>query len=617
MELFGILFALSIPLLFITGVSYAVYVVYQLFQRRKAGVSLQEYVVNYPVHFSAFVALVLVGFHVGLYWNGGSSRVPALGLAVFTSALALGWLSVYWHKKTKFIVSLCAVLFFSNWGSVFRANGFVQSLNGLVAMASTVLLFVYFVRSFHFTSILSIIETILSAFPKAIKQFFVILLQTIRSATEKKSSHVTQWIKTLSLMLVVSLFFISVLSSADPVFAEIIKTFREELLGRVFWSIVLLFIAAQFLTITHEKQKNEPWHLRYFSERDVITVVGSVLVVGTIFLSVQYDYLFHGSRQLLVNLGLTFSEYVRKGFVEVLVATFAGGIIVYLSALKLRATQSSVMKRITQFGVLALLIELGFFLLSALKRDLLYVEMYGFTRTRIVGGLFLLWLAFFLILLCFFSFRKKFSEGKLALGMFVASCAVWVLLNGLNVDALIAQATPGHHEYTDHFYITVLSEDAREAWMRTVPQLEQATQRLTTQSSLGEIERAELAGVKLAAIALLEKYDTLHSYYGAFDRPEKDISLYEKNNRRWQMWNYSQQQTYTYFTSTESRTPARLKKIRETIEQYQKTNKISLYEEEYRLLYELRYPFVSVRLGYRPSDQFIDDARLYPVEPNK
>lgn len=602
MEIFGVLLALCVPLLIISGIGYAVYTLFQMVQRRKSGLPVHESAVVYPEHFSLFVTLVLIGFHIGLYWNGGSSRIPVLGLALFTTSLALGWLAVYWRKRTSFVLSLIGVLMVSGWGSVFRANGFVQSINSLLAFFSALLLFVYYVRTFHFTSILSILESLVLILPLSIRQFFSILFQTLRAATEKKSSHIAQWIKTLSLMLIVSLFFISILSSADPVFAEVIKTFRDELLGRVFWSIVILFIAAQFMTSRLKEQKKEAWHLRYLSERDVVTVLASVLVVGAIFLSVQYNYLFNGSRQLLVNLGLTFSEYVRKGFIEVLIATFAGGIIAYLTALKLRTTENSLMKRVTQLGVVLLLGELSLFLLSAFKRDLLYVDMYGLTRTRIVGGLFLLWLLFFLLLLAFFAFRKKFSEGRLALGLYIASILVYACLNVINVDAIVAKTAPGHHLYTDHFYVTLLSEDAGPVWEETIPALEAATQRLTAQQTLTDVERAELAGVKLAVIALQEKIEKLQSYYGPANDAEKELSTYEKNNRRWQMWNYSEWQVYRQYALATSETPDRLTHIRENITAYQEQKQLSLFQEESRLLYELKYPFIRAHLSYYPED---------------
>lgn len=601
MEVLGIVFALSIPLLFLGGVAYALFVLYQMIQRRKAGLPVQEEALQYPNGFSAFVASVLVGFHVGLYWSGGATRVPVLGIAVFTSALAVGWACLYWKRKTPFILTLIALLFLSNWGSVVRASGLVQGINAGVSVLATLLLFVYFVRSFAYTSLLSLLETAVLLFPHGIKQFFVVLFHSFRSATGKSSSHVAQWIKTLTLMLLVSLLFISILSSADPVFAEVIRTFRDELLGRVFWSILILFGAAQALTNRLKDQKNEPWRLRFLSERDIATMLLSVLVIGGVFLSVQYTYLFNGSRQLLVNLGLTFSEYVRKGFVEVLVATLAGGVLAYLAALKIRVLEHSSLKRMLQVGVGALLVELSLFLVSALKRDLLYVDIYGLTRTRIVGGLFLLWLAFFLVLLLFFMLRKQFSEAKVATGLFAASCLVWAFINILNVDAVVANASPGHHEYTDYFYVALLSEDAGSAWVRTIPELEQTVGRLTALPELTPVQKSELAGAKLALIALLEKKDRLQAAYGPETRPQREIPVQDKNDRRWQMWNYAQAQTYALYTKGVL-SEQKLQTLKASIEKYQKERGISLFEQEQRLLYELKYPFVSVQLNYYPED---------------
>src|SRR5690606_14477966 len=97
------------------------------------------------------------------------------------------------------------------------------------------------------------------------------------------------------------------------------------------------------------------------------------------------------------------SQYVRKGFIELLTATFFGGLLSYVIALMSHQEEKKEKSWQLQGLNTVLIVELGFLLGSAWKRNAMYMDVYGLTRVRLIGELFLLWLAGFLALLLLFS----------------------------------------------------------------------------------------------------------------------------------------------------------------------------------------------------------------------
>jgi len=251
MDSFGvILITVFLPLAFLVAIGYAIFVAYRYFTKKRQDTVGQdsELTLHYLPHFGLFLSLLLIGFNIGLYNTLFTGRVPALGLAIFQTALAIGWLVLYWNKRNWLIYILTSVMAVSGWFLFWRANGFVQSINIAMFFITQTLLFVFLIRQYISSSLLSYVQTVLLSIPAGVRQFFVVIKDTLSSGKGRKYS-VLSWIKTLGITLIVVIFFISILSAGDPLFAEIIKDIREQLVGRVLWSILLIFISSVFLTM--------------------------------------------------------------------------------------------------------------------------------------------------------------------------------------------------------------------------------------------------------------------------------------------------------------------------------------------------------------------------------
>lgn len=120
---------------------------------------------------------------------------------------------------------------------------------------------------------------------------------------------------------------------------------------------------------------------------EAIIVVAGVDLLFAWFVVIQATYLF-GGRDTLEASGLTYSDYARRGFFElVAVAVLAGLLLVLVDALVARRT------RLQLAASLALCVLTAVVLASALIRLMLYQQAYGWTELRFYVLAAIVWLA--------------------------------------------------------------------------------------------------------------------------------------------------------------------------------------------------------------------------------
>ncbi|MGW2561954.1 DUF4153 domain-containing protein [Streptomyces sp. NPDC001514] len=177
------------------------------------------------------------------------------------------------------------------------------------------------------------------------------------------------------------------------------------------------------------------------------------------FIAVQLAVLFGGYRKVLSETGLTYAQYARQGFWQLLWATLLTLIVIGLA---LRwAPREGARDRTLVRAVLGTLCVLTLVVVaSALRRMDLYVDAYGLTRLRVSVAAMELWLGLVIVLI-------------IAAGLFgsrwlpravVGSAAAAVLAFGLaSPDALIAERNVQRYEQTEKIdvdYLRDLSADA-------------------------------------------------------------------------------------------------------------------------------------------------------------
>jgi len=244
------------------------------------------------------------------------------------------------------------------------------------------------------------------------------------------------------LALPLLLLFGALLTSADPVFAGVVDdVFRldfETLLPRAFFLSIVAWFTAGYMRafVPREPLLETPLQVRggRLAALEVTSALMLVNVLFLVFVLVQLRYLFGGAGMVEVTQGLTYAEYARRGFFE-LVAVAALVVALQLVAQWAVQAKDARERRMLQATSLLQVALLFVMMASAAWRMRLYVEAYGLTEDRIIASTFMAWLAFTLGWLALTVLRgrnDRFLAGALAAGF-----ACLLLLNLMNPHALI------------------------------------------------------------------------------------------------------------------------------------------------------------------------------------
>ncbi|MDP9796625.1 hypothetical protein J2S43_005137 [Catenuloplanes nepalensis] len=272
---------------------------------------------------------------------------------------------------------------------------------------------------------------------------------------------------TVALLIVFGALFIS----ADAAFAELITASLPELDGAIvarvlvlFPALTLLLGALAFVRVAPPATADLDEPLRRPVRRTewLLPVVALDLLFGA-FVLVQAAVLFGGAEHVLATAGLTYAEYARSGFWQLLVVT--GLTLLVLGVAALTAPRASTTDRLVVRVLLGTLAGLTLLIVaSALSRMSLYADVYGLTRLRVLVFACELWLGavFVMVLVAGVRLRARW----LPRAVFGTAVLALLTLVAVNPDALIARHNL-NEDRIDTAYLGQLSADA-------VPELAEA-----------------------------------------------------------------------------------------------------------------------------------------------
>jgi len=295
-------------------------------------------------------------------------------------------------------------------------------------------------------------------------------------------------LRGLLIAVPVVLVFMSLFSAADAVFARVLEDLtRVEIdlgsgAGRAALAAVLGWLTAGGLALAASRPVSRPrpgaavdagWRL---GTTETVTVLVAVDAIFVVFVALQGAYLF-GGLDTLAAAGLTYSEYARRGFFElVAVAILAGGLVVVLERV-VRHRSAAVIGAAVGLALLT-----GVVLASAAVRMRLYQEAYGWTELRLYVLATIVVLAVALAALVVVLLRDRVRW----IGHVVLASGLVVGL-GLNVlgpvrfiteqnvaRALDPSLVPAHGiSGLDTWYAVTLGDDAIPDLVRALPAVEE------------------------------------------------------------------------------------------------------------------------------------------------
>lgn len=190
-----------------------------------------------------------------------------------------------------------------------------------------------------------------------------------------------------------------------------------------------------------------------------VVVLFSVDALFLAFVAIQFGYFFGGNVNVIEG-SLTYAEYARRGFFElVVVALISTTLLITLGTISRSGSKSG---RIVFIVLRCLLVVLVIVMLvSAFRRLLLYEGAFGFTRLRTYTHIFIVWLAIFMVVVLAVQIAGK--QRAIALGLVGTMIGFCASIAFINVDSLIAKKNvertrDGHN--LDANYLAGLSSDA-------------------------------------------------------------------------------------------------------------------------------------------------------------
>ena len=453
-----------------------------------------------------------------LFWK----HRPGINFAIFASACLVVTfyllLSDGFRPKPASLILLPLFAFFA-------AVTFIRAEPMTIFLSVTFTLLVMTLLAFTYLGGRWYLYTIVDYIGKSLNLFGSMLVRPITFMADVRKEQVDAgippakrniWpiVRGVVIALPVIAIFASLLASADLIFGQrlgdLIKWFNIENLPELIFRLVYIVVIGYALAgvILHastesndEKLANEdkPYIPPFLGYIESTIVLGSVVVLFTAFVVIQFQYFFGGLTNIHID-GYTYADYARRGFGElVTVAFFSLLMLLTLTAITKRETEAQ--RRIYSGLGVALVALLLVMLASAFKRLGLYEAVYGFSRLRTYTHVFLIWIGLLLIVTIVLEILRK--ERLFTFAMLIASFGFAISLPILNVDAFIVnqniqreirsqndtKLSQGSRVDLDAAYFLDLSDDA-------VPALVEAYQTKSLPDSVREKVGASLACIQ-------------------------------------------------------------------------------------------------------------------------
>jgi hypothetical protein len=312
----------------------------------------------------------------------------------------------------------------------------------------------------------------------------------------------------------VAALFGGLLMDADPVFDRLLSgVFTAELervgkhaIGALVWGWMAAGTLRMFFLDGRGREARRVPSRGRFGLTEVGTALGVLDLLFLAFVLVQLRYLFAGGEVVRSVTGLSYAEYARQGFFQLVAVAGLSLPVLLFSDWALGRRDPAALRR---FRVLAavMLVLLDVMLASALWRMRLYTAEYGLTELRFYTTAFMGWLV-----LVFGWFAATVLRGRprrFGPGAVAAALLVLAALNLMNPDALIARSdllrAPSAGRPVDAYYVARLSADAVPTIRRLLPVLGSADRCAVAHALVErwapELSRLERWNISVAALA--------------------------------------------------------------------------------------------------------------------
>jgi len=411
--------------------------------------------------FGLAASATLIAAAAVLVWLGRleriESRLLAAGAVMLAAALALRaspWL--LWPDLGASLLLLGAAASLSTRGSVLdlgAAELIARSIHGLIHMLGGV---AYIVRP-----VFTIRGRVAGALPIA---------------------------RGLVIAVPIAAVLAALLASADPVFASFFNLNIDvgQLVLDVVYAVIGSLVAAGLLRLAAsnavERVDGPSWRLGATEALVVLVILDAVFAA---FAMAQVLAATGAAAATLRNAGVTYSDYARSGFFQLLwVSGITLAVLILfsrISAFKERRSRLAFLVLAQVAIALTIMIDV-----VAFRRLSLYEEAYGFTMLRLYSHVFAMWVAVVYLLLAA-DFIGVWRARRWFMGAAAITAASILLgLNVANPEAVVVAFNTNHAQTAhkiDSQYLSELSSDATPALLASRAQLEPSLRQQVTEAA--------------------------------------------------------------------------------------------------------------------------------------
>lgn len=281
------------------------------------------------------------------------------------------------------------------------------------------------------------------------------------------------------------LVFGGLFTAADAVFEEMVLSLFDldipRLFGHLVGTLFFGYLTAGFLRTALLRESGELPQISRpatFALGPIETgvILGLLNLLFLAFVLVQVRYRFGGAALVQATVDLTYAEYARHGFFE-LVQVTALVLPVLLLLHWLVPPEQAAEQRLYRWLGGSLVAMLFVIMASAVQRMSLYQQEYGLTELRLYTTAFMGWMA--LLFAWFLATVLRGQRERFALGALVSGLLVLAALHAVNPDALIIRTNLALQPSTGRFdaaYAASLSPDAVPTLVSALPQLSEQDQ---------------------------------------------------------------------------------------------------------------------------------------------
>jgi hypothetical protein len=196
---------------------------------------------------------------------------------------------------------------------------------------------------------------------------------------------------------------------------------------------------------------------------EVSVALGSLVLLFASFVSVQLRYFFGGDALVQATAGMSYADYARRGFFELVVVS-ALVLPVLLSANALLRRDKPSAEAVYRALAGSLVVLLGVIMYSAFARMRLYQAAYGMSTDRLYATVFMGWLA--VVFVWFSATVLRGRDKRFVSGVLVSGWSTLIALNFADPAGLVARSNVARSatgKSLDVWYVSRLSADGAPA----------------------------------------------------------------------------------------------------------------------------------------------------------